>query len=109
MLQAKLALSKARKQSVWSATSRMPDYPVLDHDAPTDVCIVGGGIAGLTTAYLLGQSGKSVIVIDDGPLAGGMTQVTTAHLANAIDDRIYEIERLHGREGARLAVASHTA
>jgi glycine/D-amino acid oxidase-like deaminating enzyme/nitrite reductase/ring-hydroxylating ferredoxin subunit len=109
MLQVQPGLSTARKQSVWAATTKMPDYPVLVDNPRADVCVVGGGIAGLTTAYLLGQAGKSVIVIDDGPLAGGMTQVTTAHLVNAIDDRIFEVERLHGRQGAQLAVASHTA
>jgi glycine/D-amino acid oxidase-like deaminating enzyme/nitrite reductase/ring-hydroxylating ferredoxin subunit len=68
---------------------------------------VGGGIAGLTTAYLLAREGRSVIVLDDGPLANGMTIMTTAHLASAIDDRFFEIERLHGRDGARLAAQSH--
>ncbi|HEX6321480.1 MAG TPA: FAD-dependent oxidoreductase [Burkholderiales bacterium] len=73
------------------------------------VCIVGAGIAGMSTAYLLAKAGRSVAVIDDGPIAGGMTQMTSAHLTNAIDDRYYELERLHGRVGARLAAESHTA
>src|SRR5437660_1361213 len=90
-------------QSVWAATSLMPFCPALENHAHTDVCIVGGGIAGLTTAYLLTRSGKSVIVLDDGPLGGGMTKMTTAHLSNALDDRYIEIERMHGAEGARLA------
>jgi glycine/D-amino acid oxidase-like deaminating enzyme/nitrite reductase/ring-hydroxylating ferredoxin subunit len=38
-----------------------------------------------------------------------MTQMTSAHLTHAIDDRYYELERLHGRIGARLAAESHTA
>jgi hypothetical protein len=50
-----------------------------------------------------------VVVIDDGPLCGGETGRTTAHLANEIDDSYQEIEPLHGREGARLAAESHTA
>jgi glycine/D-amino acid oxidase-like deaminating enzyme/nitrite reductase/ring-hydroxylating ferredoxin subunit len=70
---------------------------------------VGAGIAGLTTAYLLAREGKSVVVLDDGPLAGGETSRTTAHLVNALDDRYYELERLHGERGARLAAESHTA
>src|SRR5262249_34340577 len=54
------------------------------------------------------KAGKSVIILDDGNVAGGMTQVTTAHLTNAIDDRYYEIERMHGERGARLAAESHS-
>ncbi|HYY62097.1 MAG TPA: FAD-dependent oxidoreductase [Burkholderiales bacterium] len=87
----------------------MPPYPPLDRDLTVDVCVVGAGIAGLTTAYLLAQAGKLVAVLDDGPLAGGITQVTTAHLVNMHDDRYYEVERLHGTEGARLAAQSHSA
>jgi glycine/D-amino acid oxidase-like deaminating enzyme/nitrite reductase/ring-hydroxylating ferredoxin subunit len=49
-----------------------------------------------------------VVVIDDGVIGGGETSRTTAHLSNAIDDRIYRIEEWHGEEKARLAVESHT-
>ncbi len=50
-----------------------------------------------------------MIVLDDGPIGGGMTGRTTAHLVNALDDRYFDLERLHGEEGARLAAESHTA
>lgn len=99
----------ARNESVWTATAKMPAYTPLIEDTEADVCIVGAGIAGLTTAYLLTQAGQSVVILDDGPLAGGATKVTTAHLSNALDDRYFVIERLHGQEGSRLAAESHTA
>jgi glycine/D-amino acid oxidase-like deaminating enzyme/nitrite reductase/ring-hydroxylating ferredoxin subunit len=102
-------LRSAKKDSVWSATAKMPECPPLAQDVKADVCIVGGGIAGLTTAYLLGKRGKSVVLVDDGSLAGGMTTVTTAHLSNAIDDRFFEIARWHGEDAAKLAAESHTA
>ena len=78
-------------------------------NAHADVCIVGAGIAGITTAYLLAKEGKSVIVLDDGVVGGGQTQRTTAHLSNALDERYFDIEWLHGVEGAKLAASSHTA
>jgi glycine/D-amino acid oxidase-like deaminating enzyme/nitrite reductase/ring-hydroxylating ferredoxin subunit len=87
----------------------MSAFPALDEDLQVEVCVVGAGIAGLTTAYLLTQEGKSVAVLDDGPIAGGQTALTTAHLTHAIDDRYFEIERLHGEQGARLAAESHSA
>src|SRR5437763_1701137 len=95
--------------SVWMATTDVPSERTLDQDTSTNVCIIGAGIAGLTTAYLLAREGKSVIVVDDGPIGGGMTARTTAHLTNALDDRFYELERLFGEAGARLAGESHTA
>jgi len=95
--------------SVWAATADTPEESPLSKDTSTDVCIIGGGIAGLTTAYLLARENKSVIVLDDGPIGGGMTGRTTAHLTNALDDRFYELERLFGESGSRLAAQSHTA
>jgi glycine/D-amino acid oxidase-like deaminating enzyme/nitrite reductase/ring-hydroxylating ferredoxin subunit len=90
-------------------TVEMPSRPALAQDITADVCVVGAGIAGLTTAYLLVDEGRSVVVLDDGPIAGGETSRTTAHLVNALDDRYFELERLHGEKGARLAAESHTA
>jgi glycine/D-amino acid oxidase-like deaminating enzyme/nitrite reductase/ring-hydroxylating ferredoxin subunit len=90
-------------------TARTPEQSPLAENISADVVIVGAGISGMTTGYLLAREGKSVVILDDGPIGGGMTQRTTAHLVNALDDRYYELERLHGERGARLAAGSHTA
>jgi glycine/D-amino acid oxidase-like deaminating enzyme/nitrite reductase/ring-hydroxylating ferredoxin subunit len=74
-----------------------------------DISIVGGGIVGLSTAYLLSKSGKKVVLFDDGYLCSGETGRTTAHITHALDDRYYNLEKLHGMEGARLAAESHTS
>lgn len=97
-----------RNRSPWMSHF-VPDAPSLDSDAHVDVCIVGAGIAGMTTAHLLAKKGRRVMVIDHGSIGGGMTSATTAHLSNALDDRYHEIERMHGAEGARLAAQSHSA
>jgi glycine/D-amino acid oxidase-like deaminating enzyme/nitrite reductase/ring-hydroxylating ferredoxin subunit len=89
-------------------TAETPAQESLAENINADVVIVGAGISGMTTAYLLGREGRSVVVLDDGPIGGGMTQRTTAHLVNALDDRYYELERLHGERGSRLAAESHT-
>ncbi len=98
-----------RAVSLWMATAGRPEFPALTGNQQTDVCVIGAGIAGLTTAYFLTQAGKSVIVLDDGPIVSGETERTTAHLVNALDDRYSDLERFHGAAGARLAAASHTA
>ncbi|HYC48766.1 MAG TPA: FAD-dependent oxidoreductase [Thermoanaerobaculia bacterium] len=95
--------------SVWLATADLLQPPPLFGREAADVCVVGAGIAGLTTAYMLALEGRSVVVIDDGEIGSGETHHTTAHLANALDDRYYEIERVHGTRGAKLAGNSHTA
>jgi glycine/D-amino acid oxidase-like deaminating enzyme/nitrite reductase/ring-hydroxylating ferredoxin subunit len=98
-----------RSSSVWMATATLPRFQKLITNEEADVCIVGAGIAGLTTAYLLGQAGKSVIVLDDGPIVSGETERTTAHLVTALEDRYEDLERLHGEKGARLAAESHSS
>ena len=98
-----------RSKSVWMATADVPETPPLAADVRTDVCVVGAGIAGLTTAYLLAHEGLSVVVLDAGGIASGQTQKTTAHLSNALDDRYVELERIRGADNARLAAASHSA
>lgn len=97
------------QDSFWRSTVELPHGEPLAKDLAVDVCIVGAGIAGLSTAYLLTRAGRSVAILDHNVPGGGMTQSTSAHLSNAIDDRYTEIERMHGSEGARLAARSHTA
>lgn len=98
-----------RSHSLWVDTAHPDQLAPLKEDARADVCVVGAGIAGLTTAYLLAREGRSVVVIDDGRPGCGQTGVTTAHLSYEIDKLYGEIVRLHGREGARLAYHSHRA
>jgi glycine/D-amino acid oxidase-like deaminating enzyme/nitrite reductase/ring-hydroxylating ferredoxin subunit len=93
--------------SVWMDTTEVPQFQPLTQDLRSNVCVVGAGIAGMTTAYLLARAGRAVVLIDDGPIGGGETSRTTAHLTAALDDRYYEIEKMHGEEGARVAAESH--
>ncbi|HEY0460585.1 MAG TPA: FAD-dependent oxidoreductase [Pyrinomonadaceae bacterium] len=95
--------------SYWEDSENGLQNNSLNESLQTDVCIIGGGISGLTTAYLLAKAGKRVVVIDDGVIGGGETSRTTAHLSNALDDRIYRVAEWHGEEKARLAVESHGA
>ncbi|MGE5545819.1 MAG: FAD-dependent oxidoreductase [Solirubrobacterales bacterium] len=84
--------------------------PPLSADVRADVCVVGAGIAGLSTAYLLARAGKRVAVVETGPTVGlGETGRSTAHCASAVDDRFTVLENLFGAEGARLVAHSHAA
>jgi glycine/D-amino acid oxidase-like deaminating enzyme/nitrite reductase/ring-hydroxylating ferredoxin subunit len=98
-----------RTDSLWMLRGQLKTPPSLAGDLRTEVCVIGAGIAGVTTGYLLAKAGKRVVILEDGAIGGGETGRTTAHLSNALDDRYHVLERLHGVEGARMAAASHRA
>lgn len=93
----------------WIEGIDVASFGALSGEIEADVCIIGGGIAGLSTAYLLAQAGKKVVVLDDGPIGGGETQRTTAHLSCVIDDRFSTVKSQHGLDAARAAYDSHFA
>src|SRR6266513_5566616 len=95
--------------SFWERTAQKFSTSPLRGDITADVCVIGAGIAGVTIAYLAARDNRQVVLIDDGPVGGGMTGRTTAHLVNAIDDRYIDLEKFLGEECARLTAESHTA
>src|SRR5436190_23894395 len=96
--------------SLWLQTIEHPiKYNRLTENKECDVVIVGGGIAGVTTAYCLSKTGKKVILVEDGYIGSGETGRTTAHLVTALDDRYYELERIYGKEDVRTIAQSHRA
>ena len=102
--------TSGQRQSSWFSDVRHPlKFDKMIQNISVDVAIVGGGIAGITTAYLISRSGKSVALLEDGYIGSGETGRTTAHITHALDDRYYNIEKKHGPSSARLAAESHTA
>ncbi|HEU4376773.1 MAG TPA: FAD-binding oxidoreductase, partial [Telluria sp.] len=84
----------------------MPHFPTLDSDTRADVCVIGAGIAGLTTAYMLLREGKSVVVIDSVGIGAGETGRSTAHMFPP-DERFSELERGFGTEKAALVADTY--
>src|SRR3954452_10376005 len=96
--------------SPWSDKNPVRSATPLAADSTCDVCVVGGGIAGLTTAYLLTGEGKSVTLLDSKEaVGGGETEFTTAHLAWVLDDRFSRLASIRGDDAAKAAADSHRA
>lgn len=96
--------------SLWTDTVARPSYPRLqEKNLHVDVAVVGGGITGVTTAFLLKAAGKRVALIEARTLGSGVTGETTAHLTEAIDTRYHILENRFGKNGARLVARSSRA
>jgi len=79
-----------------------------DHDGHVDLAGGGDDVVGSIAGYLLDPARRGgvvapLVVLDDGPVAGGNTCRTSAHLVFYNDDGLTQTEKLHGTEGLRLA------
>lgn len=104
-----ISLHHGESVSTWMDTVQMPTFSTLLEDIDVDICIIGGGLAGLTTAYLLLQAGRKVCVLEGFEIGSGQTGRTTAQFTTALDERYFMLEKHHGEKGARLAAESHSA
>jgi glycine/D-amino acid oxidase-like deaminating enzyme/nitrite reductase/ring-hydroxylating ferredoxin subunit len=96
-------------ETPWLEAVSVPELSPLSADLIADVCVIGAGISGLTTAYCLALEGINVIVVEAAEIGVGETGRTTAHLSNAMDDRFVTLEQTHGVDNTRLITESHTA
>jgi glycine/D-amino acid oxidase-like deaminating enzyme/nitrite reductase/ring-hydroxylating ferredoxin subunit len=96
-------------KSLWTVTASTRRYAPLPGDLTVDVVVVGGGIAGLTTAWLLKKAGKKVAVLEMNPILTGQTGQTTAHLTELLDTPYSTLLQDFGEKGAQLAAASSRA
>ena len=102
-------VSSERSKSLWMNTVSFVEASTLRQDERTDAVVIGSGIAGLSTAYELTKAGKSVVVLDRGPLGGGMTARTTGHLASELDDYYHELINVRGLDEARQVHGAQAA
>src|SRR4051794_16711859 len=87
-------------QSLWLDTAPPVAYPALTGDLRVDVAVLGGGIAGLTTAVLLKRQGARVAVIEAAAVGRGVTGCTTAKVSALQVPVSSQIRARHGRDAA---------
>jgi glycine/D-amino acid oxidase-like deaminating enzyme/nitrite reductase/ring-hydroxylating ferredoxin subunit len=87
--------------SYWLRSASIPEYPALGRDLAVDAAVIGGGITGITAAYLLKASGLSVALVERDRLARVDTGNTTAHLTMVTDLQLNELVSNFGKDAAR--------
>jgi glycine/D-amino acid oxidase-like deaminating enzyme len=100
---------QAVNPSLWIATTPETDYPRLEGDERVDVAVLGGGITGITAAYLLKREGKTVAVVEAKRIVRGVTGYTTAKLTVGHGLIYGKLVKAFGAEGALTYAASNQA
>lgn len=98
-----------KNESVWIEGVSKRTYPPLQSNMSVDVVIVGGGITGLTAAYLLKQAGKKVAVLEAAQIGSGVTSYTTAHVTEVLDVRFQDMITRFGLAKAKAVATSQRA
>ncbi|HEY1024619.1 MAG TPA: FAD-dependent oxidoreductase [Sphingobacteriaceae bacterium] len=98
------------KLSVWRSEADLTSFPALYGEIQADVVILGGGITGITAAYLLSKAGKSVALLEARKTGLGSTGFSTGNLYAPIGgEGLNKIASNFDNEKLRAVVASRAA
>src|SRR5437764_5282612 len=78
-------------EAYWRVSASLPRFGSLTGDLEVDVAIIGGGLTGITAAYLLKNAGAKVALIERNQCACCDTAHTTAHLTYVTDARLHHL------------------
>jgi glycine/D-amino acid oxidase-like deaminating enzyme/nitrite reductase/ring-hydroxylating ferredoxin subunit len=87
--------------SIWLDSQRLPKFPAVKAGLKVDVIVIGGGITGVTAAYLFKKAGMRVALLERERCGGVDTSYTTAHLTCVTDLRLHKLVTTFGKDRAR--------
>jgi glycine/D-amino acid oxidase-like deaminating enzyme len=93
----------------WKNIERPKDYPQLSGNIETEIAIIGGGLAGVITAYLLAKEGRQVVLLEKKHIGSGATEYTTAFLTHDIDTDLADLVSMFGEDKAKAVWESHAS
>ena len=88
-------------KSVWNDNSNIKRFSRLDTDINTDVLIIGGGMAGILTAYFLHQNGVKYVLAEKNRICSGTTQNTTAKITFQHGLIYHKLLKSYGKENTQ--------
>ena len=94
-------------KTIWTDTVFIPKRNPLPGNLSTDVAVIGGGLAGILTAFYLTQAGKQVIVLEADRMGGGQTAGTTAKITSQHGLIYQRLTRTMGKSTAALYAAAN--
>ncbi|MDB6119720.1 MAG: puuB 1 [Verrucomicrobiaceae bacterium] len=97
-----------KQEPLWQA-GRHISFPPLKHNLDVEVLVIGGGITGITAAYLLTKAGKKVALVERKRLVSGETSHTSAHVTYPTDTRLSALIKHFGKDHAQAAWDAQSA
>lgn len=97
---------KDRLHSLWQ-NIKLPNFPQLNSNKSTEVCIVGGGIAGISIAYELNKRGYNIILLEASTIGSGQTGRTTAHLTYQPEESLSTFVKKLGKIKVKKFIQAH--
>lgn len=94
---------------IWTIKSKNTAYPRLEENLNIDIAIIGGGITGITTAYLLTQEGKKVALFEKHKIGKGTTGQSTGNLYDIIEYPLHQIEKKYDENTLQKVIESRKA
>ncbi len=94
-------------KTIWTETVYIPEQPHLPGNLTTDIAVIGGGLAGILTAFYLAQAGKDVIVLEANRIGQGQTGGTTAKITSQHGLIYQHLTKTMGNKTARLYAAAN--
>lgn len=90
-------------KSYYAATANPhAPWPQLVNDIQCDVCIIGGGFTGLSSALFLTEAGYDVVVLEAAKVGFGASGRNGGQVVNSYSRDVDVIEQRYGQESARL-------
>ena len=89
-------------ESIWQKTAELPSFPTLEKDIKTDVLIIGGGLAGILTAYKLKEKGVNCIIVEKDRICQKVTGNSTAKITSQHGFCYSKILKSNGFESAKI-------
>ncbi|HVE73547.1 MAG TPA: FAD-dependent oxidoreductase [Mycobacteriales bacterium] len=102
-------MTGVQNESWWVASTQATAFPPHAGEPTAEVAVLGGGIAGLTTAYLLAKEGRDVLLVEAARIAEGVSGYTTAKVTVQHSLIYADLESRHGAEAARTYADSQSA
>ena len=89
-------------KSIWMETAEIPRRNPLTGNKRTEVVVIGGGMAGILTAFYLQRHGVHVVVLEANRIGSGQSGFTTAKITSQHNLIYSKLEKTVGKEAARL-------